>query len=492
MPIVMDSLRPGIKMLSDEMIDRIIDEALDVLEKVGVFVESDEAVKLLTDAGARYDRESRRTFFHRELVETTMKTAPRCISLYDANGDPAMHLCGDNVHFDPGSAAINILDGETGEVRKAVTEDFIKMAQLLENLEYYPAQSTAFICYDVPDRIGDRYRLYLALNHCRKPVVTGTFQVDAFEVMKDMLVAVRGSKEALKEKPLAIFDACPSPPLKWSNLTTQSLIDCARYGIPSEMVSMPLAGATAPVTLVGSIVQHCAESMAGVVIGQLAEKGSPIIWGGSPSIFDMKKGTTPMGAIETMMIDSAYAQVGKKLNLPTHAYMCLSDSKTIDAQAGLETAMGALIAGLSGINVVSGPGMMDFESLQSLEKLVIDHDIVGMVHRLLRGVEPKFDVATVDLFREFDNAGSFLSLSHTLKHFKEEFFFPSPAIDRATGGEWMEKGRKDSFQHAREQVKKILKRGKKYSPKEDVKKSLYEIMSKNARKYGMEKLPETA
>lgn len=486
----LEGIRPKIQMLSENMVTKIIDEALEVLQKNGIFVENDEALEILDGAGAKVDKKSRKVYVNSDLVDMAVSSAPHSITLYDDDGRQAMNLCDDNIHFNPGSAAINILDGDTGEIRKAESTDFVKMAMLVENLEYYAAQSTAFICYDVPEEIADRYRLYLALKFCRKPVVTGTFRTDGFKVMKDMLTAVRGSEEALREKPLAIFDACPSPPLKWSSLTTQTLIDCARSGIPSEMVSMPLSGATAPVTLVGSLVQHTAECMMGVVISQIVKEGAPIIWGGSPSIFDMKKGTTPMGAIETMMIDAAYAQIGKFLNIPTHAYMGLSDSKCIDAQSGLEAGMGAVMAALAGINVVSGAGMMDFESLQSLEKLVIDHEIAGMVLRLVRGIEPKFDVHTSELFKEFETAGSFLSMAHTLKHFRKEFHFSSPVIDRSPSGEWLQNGKKTTFDHAHEMVNKILSKGRKYSPKEDVEKKLDEIMTNNAGDFGMDKLPE--
>lgn len=482
-------VRPALKFLSERTVDMVIDEAMEILERIGVFVENEEALKLLFEAGASFDKNKRKTFIPRDLVETALETVPSCISVYDAHGNMAMHLCRDNVHFDPGSAAINVLDPETKKARKAVTADFIKLATLVENLDNFPAQSTSFICYDVPEEIGDRYRLYLALNYCSKPVITGTFQVDAFEHMKDMLIAVRGSKEALKEKPLAIFDACPSPPLKWSNLTTRTLIDCARYGIPSEMVSMPLSGATAPVTLLGSVTQHCAECLAGIVISQLAATGAPIIWGGSPSIFDMKKGTTPMGAIETMMIDSAYAQVGKRLEIPTHAYMGLSDAKLVDAQAGLESAMGATLAALAGINVVSGPGMLDFESMFSLEKLVIDHEIVGAALRMVEGIVPREEPFAINLFPEYEKAGHFLSLPHTMKWFRDEFYMPSPVIERAPLGEWQEKGETSAWQRAKMQVDKLTSRGRKYSPPGDVSKELKKIMSSAASRYGMDELP---
>ena len=166
--------------------------------------------------------------------------------------------------------------------------------------------------------------------------------------MKDLQLAVRGSGQALAEKPLTIFSCCPSAPLKWSDVTSQNLVDCARWGIPVEFISMPLSGFVAPVTLVGSLVQQTAETLSGVVISQLTRPGHPILYGGSPAIFDMRYETTPMGAVETMMLDCANSEIGKHLGMPTQGYIALSDAKQLDAQAGLETTMGATLAALAG------------------------------------------------------------------------------------------------------------------------------------------------
>ena len=283
--------------------------------------------------------------------------------------------------------------------------DAVALARLVDGLPHYAAQSTALAPAEVPKAVADRYRLYLVLGNSRKPVITGTFVRDGFAPMQAMLAAVRGGEQQLRDRPLAIFDCCPSPPLKWSDLTCQALIDCARSGVPAELVSMPLTGATAPVTLREAVVQHAAENLSGVVIHQLASRGAPIVYGGSPSAFDMRRGTTPMGAIETMMIDSAYAQVGKHLGLPTHAYMGLSDAKCPDYQAGLESGIGAVLAALSGINVVSGSGMLDFEMCQSLEKVLLDHDALGMAHRLIRGIERREGDA-LTLISELVNRGT--------------------------------------------------------------------------------------
>jgi trimethylamine--corrinoid protein Co-methyltransferase len=451
-----NSKRPKLEIFGKEKIKKIVEEAIQVLEKVGVFVENEKGLEFLDGAKAKIDKKQRKAYIKADIVEKCLKTAPSQIKVFDREGELALDLRDDNIHFDPGSAALRIYDLDLNESRFPVTTDLINLARLTDSLPHLKAQSTALIPSDVPKEIADRYRLFIALQHSPKPIVTGTFAKDGFEVMKEMLVTVRGSKENLKAKPLAIFDCCPSPPLKWSDLTCHDLICCAENGIPAELVSMPLCGATSPVTLAGALVQHTAENLSGIVIHQIAQPGSPIIYGGSPSFFDMRKGTTPMGAIETMMIDSAFAQIGKYLNLPTHAYMGLSDAKILDYQSGLESGIGAILAALSGINVISGPGMLDFESCQSLEKLVLDNEICGMAYRLIQGIGFMEEVLALDLLKEVSSEKHFLTSPHTLKWFKKEAFFPSEVIDRSNLGDWEKSGKKTAGQRAKEKVKKIL------------------------------------
>ena len=307
--------------------------------------------------------------------------------------------------------------------------------------------------------------------------------------MYDMLVAVRGSEKNLADKPLAIFDACPSPPLKWSNLTTQSLIDSARAGVPSELISMGMTGATSPVTIAGTLVQHVAENLCGLVICQLAKKGAPVIFGGSPSSFDMRKGTTPMGAIETMMIDSAYSQLAKHLNLPSHAYMGLSDSKLNDSQSGFESGMGAALAALSGINVISGPGMLNFESCQSLEKLVIDNEICQMAYRLIEGISQREDPIAISLFEDFSAENQFLSMPHTRKWYRKEHTFPA-VIDRDTYDAWVSLGKKSMADRASEEVEKLLQENPPAFLEGDAGQELRKIMLADAKNNGVSSLPE--
>jgi len=481
--------RPKLEPLSREFIEKIINEALGVLETTGIFVENKEAVDLFKRSGMKVDESTHRVFITSKLVESSLKTTPSSFKLYDRSGEKEYMVGGDDVHFDPGSAAVTVLDHQTGAERKPHTQDLINFSHLTEFLDNIHFQSTGIISGDIPEIISDSYRLYIGLNYCTKPIVTGTFRVEGFKPMSEMLTAIRGSSKALQEKPLAIFDACPSPPLKWSNLTTQSLIDSARAGIPSELISMGMTGATSPVTIAGTLVQHTAENLCGLIICQLAQPGAPVVFGGSPSSFDMRKGTTPMGAIETMLIDSGYSQIGKHLNLPTHAYMGLSDAKINDNQAGFETGIGAVLAALSGINVISGPGMLDFESCQSLEKLVIDNEICGMAYRLIAGISQRDEPIAEHLFREFTPESQFLSMPHTKKWYRQEHIYPT-LIDRDTYDYWVSLGKKSIAERAQEKIKSILNDNPARRPSEKIQQDLKTIMLDDAKNYGIKAIPD--
>ncbi|MEW6366882.1 MAG: trimethylamine methyltransferase family protein [Acidobacteriota bacterium] len=479
-------IRPTLRLLPQSEMDVIVGEACRILDKAGVLVENSEARQLLLEAGSA-ERDGR-VCIPEKAVRWALGQVPTRILVFDRDGERAMDLGGDRVHFDPGSAAIHIFDTKLGKRREVTTRDAVDLVRLVESLPNYAAQSTALAPGDIPKDAADRYRLYLVLKNGRKPVVTGTFRKDGFGPMRDMLVAVRGSEEELRRSPLAIFDCCPSPPLKWSDLTCQALLDCARAGIPAELVSMPLTGATSPVTLREAVVQHCAENLSGIAIHQLAAPGAPIIYGGSPAAFDMRHGTTPMGAVETMMIDVAYAQVGKHLGVPTHAYMALSDSKCPDYQAGLETGIGAVMAALAGINVVSGPGMLDFEMCQSFEKILLDHDACSMALRLVRGIE-KREGDAVELIHAVVQASEFLSHPHTRKHWREELSVPSRMISRETYGDWERNGAQFAHQVASAEVARILSKPAIQGLPPEVCSTLDRIMLAEAKRYGASGLP---
>lgn len=483
-------MRPVVRFLSDELIAHIISEAREVLCKLGVEIHNKDIISMLGDHGAKVEIDRYHVFLTDEIIDMALKTVPDSFKLYDLLGNETHNFSGYNVYFTPGSAALNILDYDTKQIRKPETKDYISYAKVINRLNNIASQSTAFIPADVHEKISDSYRLYLSLLYCEKPVVTGAFTIEAFNIMKNLQLAVRGSEEKLTAKPLTIFSCCPTSPLKWSDVTSQNLVDCAHYSIPVEFISMPLSGFMAPVTLVGTLVQHTAETLSGLVISQLTNPGTPVLYGGSPAAFDVRYETTPMGAIETEMMDCAYNEIGKYLGMPTQAYISLSDAKRLDAQAGLESSMGATLAALSGINNISGPGMLDFESCQSLEKLVLDNEICGMVIRMIKGIQPKEDFPSIPRFEELLKEKQLLISAHTRRYLREEFYFPGPVIDRANRRRWQEEGSLTLLERAHIEVEKLIEDYEPSRLPDSTKKELTKLMEGEAHRYGMESLPQ--
>jgi len=187
------------------------------------------------------------------------------------------------------------------------------------------------------------------------------------------------------------------------------------------------------------------------------KKGAPIIYGGSPAAFDMRYCTARLGAIESIIVAIAGAEIGKSYGLPTHSYLGLSDSKTVDAQGGFESGLGIVFAALAGVNIVSGPGMLASENCQSLEKLVIDNEVCGMAYRILEGISTTCVEAVVDLIARVGSGGHFLGERHTRENLRKEHLIPSEVVDRMTLDAWTKSGSKDTVKRAKERVDSILK-----------------------------------
>ncbi|HHY39562.1 MAG TPA: hypothetical protein GX507_11665 [Clostridia bacterium] len=475
---------PGYKVMKDEEVIRIHESALKVLEKTGVFVDCDEAIDLLGAAGAQVNRGTKIVRFPKNLVEQALAACPCEFSLFNREGDEEYPLDDAALYFDPGSCGVNVLDA-SGQVRSSTGQDLTRIAKLCDALPHFAFNSTAVYASEAPKVVGDSYRVYLVLKNSSKPVITGAFSIEGVKDMLDLLCAVCGGEEQVRTKPRAVFDVCPSPALKWTEISAKNIIDCARLGLPVELISMPMPGAASPATLAGSIVQHTAESLSGIVLAQVASPGAKVIWGGAPVVFEMRYGTTPASAVEAAMMGAATAQIGRFYGLPTHTYAALSDSKAVDVQAGLESALSGLIAALGGNTIISGPGMVEFIRTVSLEKLLIDHEIAGMIKRLVKGITMNDETLAVDVLASLGPGGDFLTADHTLRWCRKEIHVPGPVIDRRDRQAWSAEGSKDALTKAKEEVDRILAEHtpRPLSPEREA--ALDEVMKEIAARHGV-------
>ncbi len=481
-------MRPSLSLLDSQLISRILAEAFALISERGVTLQDQVASELLSEAGARV--ENGIAHIPEPLARRAIETVPREFFLYNRAGEAVVTYGGNNVQFDPGSSCVHILDPESLEHRMTQTADLVRLVQVAEMLPQFAAQSTAVVCNEVPKEIGDLYRLFVVLQHSSKPIVTGAFSPHTAPAMIELLVADSGGLSALRVKPRAIFDVCPSPPLHWSEFAARNLVDLARSWVPAEIISVPLAGAASPVTLAGTVVQHAAECISGITIHQLAQPGAPVVWGGAPAIFDMRSGIAPMGAMETCMLNVACSQVAKSLGLPTHGYLLGSDAKSVDAQAGQESGIAAILGALGGINMISGAGMLDSLACHSPEKLVLDAESIAMAQRLLQGLQVRTETLALEMFAKVGAQGDFLKLAETRKLFRQEQHIPTKVIDRGSLHSWEQAGKKDAFAHAKERVNELVAAYKRPSLHPDVDGELRCIAAEQAGRAGMNRLPE--
>jgi trimethylamine--corrinoid protein Co-methyltransferase len=233
-------------------------------------------------------------------------------------------------------------------------------------------------------------------------------------------------------------------------------MDCVEAGIPVEIVPVTLMGLIAPVTVVGATVFHTTDVLAGITMAQILRPGAPVLFGGAPATFHMKIASSPMSAIEAMLLDVAYVEVAKSLGLPTQSYMALSEAKEVDAQAGAETFGSALLAALAGVNSVSGPGMLDFLLVFSLPKLVLDDELCGQALHFVRDVRNREDIPSRGLVDELLATQHLITSDHTSRHWPEELYLPGRVFDRDNRENWTRAGAPDTHRRAVAEVERRL------------------------------------
>lgn len=426
-------MRPTLNILGEGLIGRILDEAKRILAETGMDIRGETMRAQLLDLGLKTDESGDRILFPADVVEKAIETAPSSFTLFDRDGKPHAELGGDKVNFVPGSSGLRILDHRTGETRLANSTDYVEYVRLADGLEHIAYLATAFSTnQDIEPQVSDAWRLYMTLVNSRQPIVSGAFSEHGVPRLADLLRLFRSDDADLAARPLSMFTITATGNFRYGEDSCQNLLDCLEAGIPVEIVPVTLMGLIAPVTLVGALVFHCVDVLAGLTMAQLLRPGHPVVFGGAPATFHMKAASSPMAAIEAQHLNVAYVAIAKHLGLPTQAYMALSDGKYLDAQAGGETFSSALLAAMAGINSVSGPGMLDFVLTFSLPKLVFDNEVCGQALHFCREIKPLDDLPCQELVDHVINQGHMLTLPQTLEHWPRELYQTDPVIDRTT------------------------------------------------------------
>ncbi|MDJ0906900.1 MAG: trimethylamine methyltransferase family protein [Woeseiaceae bacterium] len=449
-------MRPTLNVISDELIQKILGEAKRIMAETGMEIRGEPLRDRLLEHGLKTDDKGR-ILFPPDVVDAAIASTPKSFTLFDRDGSPYTEIGGYNVHYVPGSSGLKIQDHRTGETRLSNSTDFIEYARLCDGLEHIAYLATAFSTnQDIESQVSDAWRQYMTLTTSKKPVVTGAFSEHGVPRMVDMQQLFRADRNDLIAKPMSIFTITATGNFRYGEDSCQNLLDCVEAGIPIEVVPVTLMGLIAPVTLVGALVFHCVDVLTGLTMAQIVRPGAPVLFGGAPATFHMKAASSPMAAIEAQHLNVAYVAIAKSLDLPTQAYMALSDGKFLDAQGGGETFSSALLAALAGVNSVSGPGMLDFVLTFSLPKLVFDNEVCGQCLHFVRELEVLDDLPTDQLVTDLMAEDHLITSPHTLEQWPKELYLTDPVIDRANRETWEETGSKTLWDRACEQVEERL------------------------------------
>ncbi|MEW6082391.1 MAG: trimethylamine methyltransferase family protein [Bacillota bacterium] len=468
------------QVLSIDQVEEIHRASLEVLERVGVEVYYDEALALLKAAGAHV--KGNRARIPSSLVEKALRTAPSRVTLSTRDGKRSVRLEAHNIYFGTGSDCPFILDSYTGVRRKVTKDDVCKAATICDALPNIDFVMSLGLVSDVPSLSSDRHQFEAMLMNTVKPIVFTAHDLEGYNDIVDMAAASVGGLEELQANPTICLYTEPISPLKHAKESVTKLLRTAQMRIPVVYTPCVMAGATVPATLAGALVTGNAESLSGMVIHQLKNPGAPFIIGGVYTIMDMQSTIFSYGAPEFTLLHAAFADLSHYYRKPIFSTAGCTDSKIVDEQAAIEAALSCLVAAQSGANLIHDVGYIEYGSTGSYEMLVMSDEIIGMVKRIVRGIEVNDDTLAVDVIDRVGPGGHFLSEEHTLRHFKNQTWFPR-LIDRNRYDQWAAMGATTMGERTKAKVQEILATHKPLAVPDAGLKAIEGIVSRADAKY---------
>lgn len=457
---------PRFEVLSDDDLERIYSKALLVLDHTGVRIPEEDAISLLKDAGGKVEKDI--VHIPKEIVKEALASSPKEIQIYSRDGQPALFLNTKNSYFGNGSDCIFILDSFTGERRKFTKDDVEKAARVIDALENIDFVMPAGIISDKPITAAGLHAFQATTFNTEKPILfTALNREGAFDIISVASI-IAGGEDILQKKPFILHYVETTSPLSYSNDALKMLLQSAEKGIPIVCAPGPIAGATAPATLAGTLVLHLAESLSELVIAQLKNSGTPVIIGGCASIMDMRTTISAYAGPEFYLLNAALTQLCHLLHIPMFGTAGCSDAKKVDSQAAIESASSVITQILCGADLIHDVGYIESGLTQSFDMMVIINEILGMAKKIKDGINIDDDRLAVDLINRVGVGGNYLAEEHTLKYFKGEFWMPE-LMNRQIYESWVEDGKKSLEELANEKARSILEENR-VTPLEESKK----------------------
>ncbi len=444
----------SLDFLTEENLEDIHLTTLDILENKGVLFTCREALDIFEANGLSVTDGIVK--FQPEIVEKAIASAPEKFVRRGRKPEYDVEVGTKNTRFGGGSLSLYVVDGENYQRREALMEDTVNFTRLIDGLDNLSFGNGVVKPADVPDSVIHAVWLQNILRNTYKPSCCwyATSKEMAADTISIMAAACGGLDELAEAKTWAIT-SCPVGGLKWGK-SVIGLIEMAKVGVPIEIMDTPFPGSMSPVTLAGALTLSNATVLSGLVLSQLINPGTPVIYAFYGGIMDMQVGSHAFGTPEVALYNAAAGALCRKYKIPSNLTAPTSDSKVPDSQAAYEKMMIGLLSALGGVDCLTLlGGQLDFALSASYEQMVIDNEIAGQILRILKGFEVNKETLAAEIIKNTDHGGHYLENEHTFKHFKDVAWFPLLS-DRQSREEWEAQGGKDAVNRAKDIARKLI------------------------------------
>jgi len=468
-----------ISVLSQDEIELIHYSALDLLEKIGVKVDSTQAKELLKENGAVVDDKNDFVKFPEHLVMEQLKKVPDSFTLWGSDGSYKFQVNTESVNFATVGTPVKIYDPDHKKgIRKTILSDNVSQIRIVDRLKNIRCSHVDVWPSDIPYLETHYHAIRAWAEHSLKPYGLGCYGRIASQDMMDLTSIIVGSKEELIKHPRLVGFFNPTSPLMLTKILLNGLFVFAKYKQPTIIAPAASAGSTAPVTLAGLLVQSNMEVLSSIVLTQLINPGAPVFYSTMNCPMDPPTGNVAWGSIETGLITAGAAQLARYYNIPSRGPGAVTESKCFDIQNGSERFMTLLFAANAGINYITCAGTYESSLAEALELLVIDDEFIDIINRGREGITVNDGTLAIEQIKRVALEGkNYLMLKHTAKNTRKEIFVPKLA-DRDRRGSWKRNGSKDIIQRAREKVDQILETQKGPGISKEVDEQLKECFKK--------------
>lgn len=444
------ALASKLEVLTQEKLTRIHEASIKILEETGVIFQSPEVLEIFKKHGAKVNGEI--VYIPRNMVEECLETCPESFTWGARNPSNSLHIGKEQkrIAISPNSGTVYIQDIDQGR-RLGKTEDFINLAKLCQASNIINTVGTTLMDLgDVDPQDRQLVATYQLLKHTDKPLIGMVSMLQEQEKIFDML-------DIAMEHPSIAVSINPSSPLRYGIEQLETILAYASRKQPIFILPCALAGGTGPISLFGTTILQNTEILAGMVLTQLINPGTPVVYSPASSIMNMKRGSYVTGSPEGNLMNISCIQMALNLyNVPTRSMAGLTDAKVVDAQAGYETMQNLFMLMLSGVHIINEClGVLDSIMTTSYEKFLIDEEILSRIMRIMEGMDTSDEKEAVAVIQEVAHSGEYIMHPTTYSKFRERW---RPLIaDWDTYEEWQDKGSEDVTIRANRKLKEILR-----------------------------------